>query len=1353
MINKKVKSIIAAALSVGILLPTVINPVNVTAKTNSEVVSKEQKEVNKVNIAQGKRVYGRDDSKKNVLNNAIDGDINTYWDGGQYPSYLEVDLEKVYSLDSINLVNYEGNNRYYNYSIYGSTDGVNYDKIAEKTNNNVATNTGDIYEFSNTVEARYIRVLIEYCSVNESAHISELRVYGDETDKEGSVAPEINIPKFEDTEYAAPITTEETLSDVSGIVQRQLGAEYVDWFNFTIVPGESNMDYFEITNGENGKINITGNNGVSLATGLNHYLKYFCNVLITQTGEAVKMPETAPAVDTPVKKESPYENRYAYNYCTFSYTMAFWDEDEWQNGLDWLALNGVNLVLDVTAQDEVWRRFLTKLGYDMTEIKNWLVGPGYMAWQHMANMGTFGGPLPDQWFTDRTDLARNMQRKMKSLGMETVLQGYSGMIPADIQDKIPDLEVLQQGKWCDFQRPAMLMTDSEDYDRMAAMFYECQDEVYGKDATNYYATDPFHEGGTDGGMSRATIYAEILESMKSSDEDAIWVIQSWRENPAQDGLNGIANRDDLLILDLYAEVDPRWDGSSHAFGHTWDSDEFDGTPWVWNMLNNFGGRMGLHGQLETLATEIPKALKVTSADGQSKMKGIGMTPEALESNPVLYDLLYEMAWTTEEVDVDEWLRGYVERRYGKFTENAYEAWKILNDTAYAPRSDFHEGAPDSLINARPKFGVTGAYAWGTINPKYDKVELEKAIELLFSDYDELKDNEGYMYDITDSLRQVLANSSAEYYRKFTALYKAGDKEGFIEYADKFLELIKLQEQILSTEDTFLVGRWIEDAKEIAYDDFSRDMFEINARALITTWGAVKQAEDGALRDYSNRQWAGLTQDFYYNRWEMWIDSLKEAIETGSQPKNINWFENDWKWVLDNKEYTTEASNLDVKELGERVFEEFTVKDLNKPTLNKDSFNKYNLSYLLGVSNSAELQSKVTTSGDGEVWGKGWRAFDGERGQKDQGGRWVTRVMSDLPADKDGVKEWVRIDLGEVKSIESLKLYWYKNAGASSYNIQISDDNVNWTTVFTEENSDGNLDIINLGKKYNARYVKLGVKDIIDGHNAQCGKVSLYEMEVYDQSLISLKDKNAWANTSQALIEDMLGPAEFAIDEKPYTRWISPWDNHQEGPYYLAVNLGETYVLDKYVYEPIQVSDLDHSALIGNAIKYELYVDNSGTNVNSVNEENWTKVNEGVWNPNIDVKAIELDGVEASSVILKIVDGIKDSANKNFGSAGEIGLVGSKKQQAEIKVESVSNFSATASNNSVNLTWDAPKSTVGLVEYVIYKDGKAVGTVPAGETSYSANNLKANTIYGFKVTAKYSNNEESKPKSINIRTKK
>ncbi|MPQ45322.1 alpha-N-acetylglucosaminidase TIM-barrel domain-containing protein, partial [Clostridium tarantellae] len=220
------------------------------------------------------------------------------------------------------------------------------------------------------------------------------------------------------------------------------GSQYINWFDFSIKANTNNLDYFQISNGDNGKIKIEGNNGVSLATGLNYYLKYFCKVQITEFGDPVKMPIIAPRLDIFIRKETPYEIRYAHNYCTFSYTMAFWSDEQWQVWLDWLALNGVNLVLDLNAQDEVWRRFLGELGYDIVEIKNWLVGPAYMAWQYMGNMGTFGGPLPDQWFEARTELARKMQRKMKALGMKIVLQGYAGMVPTDIKDKRPNVEII-----------------------------------------------------------------------------------------------------------------------------------------------------------------------------------------------------------------------------------------------------------------------------------------------------------------------------------------------------------------------------------------------------------------------------------------------------------------------------------------------------------------------------------------------------------------------------------------------------------------------------------------------------------------------------------------------------------------------------------------------------------------------------------------------------------------------------------------------------------------------------------------------------------------------------------------------
>lgn len=80
-------------------------------------------------------------------------------------------------------------------------------------------------------------------------------------------------------------------------------------------------------------------------------------------------------------------------------------------------------------------------------------------------------------------------------------------------------------------------------------------------------------------------------------------------------------------------------------------------------------------------------------------------------------------------------------------------------------------------------------------------------------------------------------------------------------------------------------------------------------------------------------------------------------------------------------------------------------------------------------------------------------------------------------------------------------------------------------------------------------------------------------------------------------------------------------------------------------------------------------------------------------------------------------------------------------------------SSEVTKDTVKLTWDAPKSTVGLTEYVVYKDGKEFIKVPVETTEIVIDGLKASTIYGFKVTAKYSNGEESKPKSINVRTKK
>lgn len=93
-----------------------------------------------------------------------------------------------------------------------------------------------------------------------------------------------------------------------------------------------------------------------------------------------------------------------------------------------------------------------------------------------------------------------------------------------------------------------------------------------------------------------------------------------------------------------------------------------------------------------------------------------------------------------------------------------------------------------------------------------------------------------------------------------------------------------------------------------------------------------------------------------------------------------------------------------------------------------------------------------------------------------------------------------------------------------------------------------------------------------------------------------------------------------------------------------------------------------------------------------------------------------------------------------------------KVEEEIQVSKVIGLKASEINtNSVKLTWKTPENTVGLTNYVIYKDGKAIAEVE--ETTFEVLDLRANTIYGLKVASKYSNGKISKPVSINIRTKK
>ena len=985
-------------------------------------------------ISNGKSVHAF--SGQSTAKNITDGSKNTVWRGSYYPGYVDIDLEANYYLDAVEV--YTPENGYSQYSIYTSLNGRDFTKLAEKTSTDSATlEDGESYA-ANGVEARIVRVYVEYNSAESASVINEVRVLGTPSGTAVQELPEIAVVDFEESEYAdMTVTEDDTYNEVYGIIERRLGAEYKDWFTLELAASESGYDYFELSIVD-GKVHIRGNDGVSMATGLNHYLKYYCNVHISQVGDQVNMPASIPTIEGTVHKETKAEVRYSYNYCTLSYSMAFWGEEEWRNELDWLALNGVNVVLDATAQEEVWRRFLGELGYTHQEAKDYIAGPAYYAWAYMANLSGFGGPVHDSWFEERTELARKNQQIMRSLGMQPALQGYSGMVPADIVSKatgdyaLTSSDVIAQGNWCSFQRPYMLRTTSDAFDKYAELFYQCQKEVYG-DTSDYYATDPFHEGGNTGGMNSTDIAREVLTSMLEADSDGIWIIQAWQGNPTTALLNGLDQVENgaqhALVLDLYAEKTPHYDETGSSYG---DTDEFDDTPWVYCMLNNFGGRLGLHGHLDNMASAIPEVF-----NNCDHVAGIGITPEASVNNPVLYDFLFETIWQDDAdedltaIDLDTWLDAYATRRYGAESESANAAWDILKETVYkSSLNNLGQGAPESVVNARPDLSISAASTWGNAVISYDKVKLEEAAELLLEDYDTLKSSEGYLYDVANVLQQVLSNSAQEYQKKMAAAFSAGNLEAFETYSAAFLEIIDHMETVTATSEYFLLGRWVEQAKALGKnaDDFTRELYELNAKALVTTWGSYNQSETGGLGDYSNRQWSGLIGDFYKPRWERWITARTNELSGESYESSINWFQWEWEWVRSSKTYPTEATPADLKTLGLEIIEKYTSANPAADT-----------------SRDIPVEVLTATAGD---WQTGYETTEGPANlvlDNNVSTIWHTDWYG---TSRDN--HWIQFELSEDYAVDGLR-YLPRQSGnyngtITEYKIQVSDDGVTFTDV-------------------------------------------------------------------------------------------------------------------------------------------------------------------------------------------------------------------------------------------------------------------------------------------------------------------
>jgi len=661
---------------------------------------------------------------------------------------------------------------------------------------------------------------------------------------------------------------------------------YSSYIIFEKIPADADKDVFELESVKNNLV-IKGNNSNAMAVGLNYYLQNYCHADVSwYKNEGVLLPLTLPVILQKIRKEARCSERFFLNYCTFGYTMPWWQWKDWEWFIDWMALNGINMPLAITGQETIWYKVWKKFGLTDEQIRNYFTGPAFLPWHRMSNIDHWDGPLPQSWLNNQFDLQKKIVQRERELGMKPVLPAFAGHVPEILKAKYPNAKITSLGDWSGFSsRYDSYFLDPFDslFKPIQKAFLEEQTKAFGTD--HIYGTDPFNEVTPPSWEPSylADVSKIIYSSMTETDPNAGWLQMGWifynqRDNWTNERIKAYLNavpQGRMSILDYFCDNTEVWKLT----------DSFFGQPFVWCYLGNFGGNTMMAGDLK----EVEQRMENTFVSGGNNMRGLGSTTEGFGVNPIIYEYVFDKAWSNGPVNVDQWVKNWSERRYGKESDTVSKAWNILLNTTYSSAAGLGRA---TLTNARP--GLTGHNSW-TTNPaiNYENKDLLQAWQLLSGVKD--KAPAVYYYDVVDAGRQVLGNYFSVLRDRFTECYNKKDIIGLKKNGDAMLALLNDMDMLLATNQNCLLGDWIESARKLGVNEKEKNYYEEDARKIITVWG-----EPGRhLTDYANRSLAGLTKTYYRGRWKLFIGEIEKALETGvimtdsAFSKKLTSFEEAW----------------------------------------------------------------------------------------------------------------------------------------------------------------------------------------------------------------------------------------------------------------------------------------------------------------------------------------------------------------------------------------------------------------------------------------------------------------------------
>nr|XP_056720613.1 alpha-N-acetylglucosaminidase [Euleptes europaea] len=631
--------------------------------------------------------------------------------------------------------------------------------------------------------------------------------------------------------------------------------------------GPGGLDAFRLSSRTPGVVEVAGSSGVAAASGVYRYLKDFCGCHVSWSATQLRLPERLPPVPSEILVSSPNRFRFYQNVCTQSYSYVWWSWERWEREIDWMALHGINMALAFTGQEAIWQRVYLSLGLNQSEIDEYFTGPAFLAWNRMGNLHTWAGPLPLSWHLKQLYLQYRILERMRSLGMLTVLPAFSGHIPSGVLRVFPRINATRLGGWSHFDCTCscsyLLSPEDPMFQVIGTLFLKELIKEFGTD--HVYSADTFNEMRP---LSSEPTYlskvsAAVFQSMAGADPRAVWLMQGWLFQhqpdfwqPAQVRalLRGVP-LGRMVVLDLFAESKPVY---------PW-TESFYGQPFIWCMLQNFGGNHGLFGSAESINQGPFAARRFLN----STMVGVGLTPEGIEQNDVMYELMTDLGWRKEPVDLQRWVAEYAAQRYGARNENATAAWRLLLQTVYNCSGVCVNHNHSPLVH-RPSLRMD-TELW------YNQSAVYEAWRLLQGSAGELGASGAFRYDLVDVARQALQQLVSDYYREIKQAFQDHSLPRLLTAGGVLVyDLLPELDSLLASDERFLLGRWLESARLMATSDREADLYDFNARNQLTLWGPL-----GNILDYANKQLGGLVLDYYGVRWNLFVSTLVDCLNTGT----------------------------------------------------------------------------------------------------------------------------------------------------------------------------------------------------------------------------------------------------------------------------------------------------------------------------------------------------------------------------------------------------------------------------------------------------------------------------------------